>query len=70
MEGVVRITNGYKFKKPDLESLRKLARRLTDPEHFQKRYGFLLRILRTDVDVEILNTLIQFYDPQYHCFTF
>jgi len=70
MEGVVRITNGYKFKKPDLESLRKLARKWTDLEHFRKRYGFLLRILRTDVDEGLLNTLIQFYDPRYHCFTF
>jgi len=70
MEGVVRRTHGYKVKKPDLESLRRLARRLTDPEHFRKRYGFLLRILRTDVDEGPFNTLIQFYDPRYHCFTF
>jgi len=65
----VRRTHGYKFKKPNLESLRNLARRLTDPEHFRKRYGFLLCILRTDVDEGLLNTLIQFYDPRYHCFT-
>jgi len=70
MEGVVRRTHGYKFKRPDLESFRKLARRLTDPEHFQKRFGFLIRILKTDVDERLLNTLIQFYDPRYHCFTF
>jgi len=70
MEGVVRRAHGYKFKKPNLESLRKLARRLTGLEHFQKRYRFLLRILRTYVDEGFLNTLIQFYDPRYHCFTF
>jgi len=70
MEGVVRKTHGYKFKKPDMESLRKLARRLTDLEHIRKRYGFLLRIVKADVDEGLLNTLIQFYDPRYQCFTF
>jgi len=67
---IVRRTHGYKFKKPDLESLRKLAKMLTSPDHFRKRYGHLLSILRTDVDEGLLNTWVQFYDPLYRCFTF
>jgi len=43
---------------------------LTSLDHFRKRYGHLLSILKTDVDGGLLNTLVQFYDPLYHCFTF
>ena len=70
MEGAIRRTRRYEFKKPDLESLRKLADMLKNPGHFRKRYGYLLNILRTNVDEGLLNTLVQFYDPLYHCFTF
>jgi len=56
MGSIVRRTHGYKFKRPDLESLRKLAKMLTSPHHFQKRYGHLLSILRTEVDGGLLNT--------------
>jgi len=70
MEGAIRRTHRYEFKKPDLESLRKLAEMLKDPGHFRKRYGYLLNILKTNVDEGLLNTLVQFYDPLYHCFTF
>jgi len=63
MGSVVRRTHGYKFKKQDLESLRKLAKMLTSPDHLRKWYGYLLNILKTDVDEGLLNTLVQFYDP-------
>lgn len=66
----VRKTHRYEFKKPDLESLRKLARRLEDPDHFRGRYGCLVDILMTKVDEGLLNTLVQFYDPICHGFTF
>jgi hypothetical protein len=29
-----------------------------------------LSILKTDVEEGVLNTMVQFYDPLYHCFTF
>lgn len=70
MQSVVRKTHRYKFKKPDLESLRKLGKRLKNLGHFRNRYGRLLDILKTDVDEGLINTFIQFYDPVYHCFTF
>jgi hypothetical protein len=66
----VRRTHRYGFKELDLESLRKLARRLKDPYHFRREYGCLVDILMTKVDEGLLNTLIQFYDPMYHDFTF
>jgi len=60
----------YSFKKQDLEGLRKLGTVITDPVGFQSRHGKLLNILNTKFDEGILKTLVQFYDPRYHCFTF
>ncbi|XP_045831213.1 uncharacterized protein LOC123922549 [Trifolium pratense] len=65
-----RNTKKYSFKEPDLSRLRELGALVPFPEDFQKRYGKLLSILNTNVEEGILNTLIQFYDPIYHCFTF
>lgn len=61
MEVVGRRTHGYKFKVPDaesLESLRSLTKMLKDPGHFQNQYGNLLDILKTKVDIVLLNTLV------------
>ncbi|KAK2382708.1 hypothetical protein QL285_070225 [Trifolium repens] len=65
-----RIAKKYSFKSPDLTKLRKLGSLVSDPEDFRGRYGKLLSILKTNVEEGILNTLVQFYDPFYHCFTF
>jgi hypothetical protein len=43
---------------------------LTSPDHFRDRHGYMLNILKEDVDEGLLNTLVQLYDPLYHCFTF
>lgn len=37
---------------------------------FKDRYGRLLIVLNTDVKDGVLNTLVQFYDSTYKCFTF
>ena len=70
MEGPGRKTHRYEFKRPDLVALRKLGKMLKSPYHFRDWYRYLLSILGTDVDDGFLNTLVQFYDLVYHCFTF
>jgi hypothetical protein len=65
-----RNTKKYNFKCPDLTKLRKLGSLVSDPADFRGRYGKLLSILKTNVEEGILNTLVQFYDPLYHFFTF
>jgi len=50
--------------------LRKLGTVIIDPVGFQSRHGKLLNILNKKFDEGILKTLVQFYDPRYHCFTF
>lgn len=70
MNPVKRSTRKYNFKSPDLLNLRKLGSLVTSPEDFRARHGKLLSILKTNVEEGILDTLVQFYDPLYHCFMF
>jgi len=63
-------TKSYKFKEVDLVSLRELVLKVENPTGFRLRYGALLTILRTNVEEKLVHTLVQFYDPVFHCFTF
>ena len=65
-----RNTKKYTFRTPELQKLRELGSLILDPEGFRERYGNLLTILNTSVEKGILETLVQFYDPLYHCFIF
>ncbi|AES78817.2 hypothetical protein MTR_7g046110 [Medicago truncatula] len=65
-----RNTRKFTFKKLDLMNLRDLAVKVASPEDFHDRHGKLLGILWTNVEKGCLETLVQFYDPAYHCFTF
>ncbi|XP_050908683.1 uncharacterized protein LOC127122385 [Lathyrus oleraceus] len=65
-----RNTKKYTFKCPDLTQLKKLGSMIVSPEDFKAQYGRLMGILKTKVEDGVLNTLVQFYDPLYHCFTF
>ncbi|RHN73988.1 hypothetical protein MtrunA17_Chr2g0304681 [Medicago truncatula] len=63
-------TKSYKFKEVDLVSLRELALKVKNQTGFRLRYGGLLTILRTNVEEKLVHTLVQFYDPNFCCFTF
>jgi len=60
----------YSFRKPDLTKLRELGLQVTNLKNFRESHGRLLDLLRVNVEDGILETLVQFYDPVYHCFTF
>ena len=60
----------YSFRKPDLTKLRELGHQVTNLKKFRESHGRLLDLLRVNVEDGILETLVQFYDPVYHCFTF
>ena len=70
MDFARRNTRKYSFKSPYLLNLRKLGSLVTSPEDFRARHGNLLSILKTNVEEGILDTLVQFYNPLYHCFKF
>ncbi|KAI5438368.1 hypothetical protein KIW84_024203 [Lathyrus oleraceus] len=70
MERPKRHTKKYSFRQPDLRELRNLTSYVLDPLGFKARYGKLLPLLTTQVDEGLMGTLVKFYDPLYHCFSF
>ncbi|XP_050919137.1 uncharacterized protein LOC127136643 [Lathyrus oleraceus] len=65
-----RRTQKYTSKSHRLEDIRELGDLVADPIGVKDRYGRLLSLLKTNMTNGILATLVQFYDPLYHCFTF
>ncbi|KAI5396864.1 hypothetical protein KIW84_062915 [Lathyrus oleraceus] len=72
MESSKRNIYSFKFKDPDLRSLRSLISQMHPVYriNFGKNYGNLLSILNQQVDHTALITLAQFYDLPLRCFTF
>ncbi|XP_050897848.1 uncharacterized protein LOC127104726 [Lathyrus oleraceus] len=72
MESSKRNIYSFKFKDPDLRSLRDLVSQMHPVYkiNFGKNYGNLLSILNQRVDHTTLVTLAQFYDLPLRCFTF
>ncbi|XP_050909143.1 uncharacterized protein LOC127122913 [Lathyrus oleraceus] len=64
--------HNYKFVKPQLAVLRGLGARLDlgHKDDFKEAYGNLLVILNTEVNITVVHTRMQFYDPLLRCFTF
>ncbi|XP_050889682.1 uncharacterized protein LOC127094970 [Lathyrus oleraceus] len=64
--------HNYKFVEPQLAVLRGLGARLDmgHKDDFKEDYGNLLGILNTEVNITVVHTLVQFYDPPLRCFTF
>ena len=60
----------YSLINPKLDELRKLVSSIADPIGFKNRYGALISLLTVRMEEGLLLTLVQFYDPDYHCFTF
>lgn len=65
-------TYNYKFVEPQLKVMTRLSSRLIldNKYDFKKRYGNLLGILNTKVNVMVIHMLVQFYDPPLRCFIF
>ncbi|XP_058764429.1 uncharacterized protein LOC131637881 [Vicia villosa] len=60
----------YTFRNSSATEMKELATLVPNLDNFKNRYGKLISILKTKVEKGILETLVQFYDPMYHCFTF
>ena len=65
-----RSTKKYRLISPKLDELKSLISLVSDPVGFTARYGALVSLLTIKMEEGLLLTLIQFYDPVYHCFTF
>ena len=53
-----------------MTKLRELGLQVTNLKNFRECHERLLDLLRVNVEDGILETLVQFYDLVYHCFTF
>lgn len=60
----------YNLINPKIDELKKLVSSIADPIGFRDRYGALISLLTVRMEEGLLQTLVQFYDPVYHCFTF
>ncbi|KAI5389103.1 hypothetical protein KIW84_074670 [Lathyrus oleraceus] len=67
-----RKTCSYSFHREPLTSLIELSNLITsgNQKGFVDQYGDILTLLKMVVDPVPLQTLLQFYDPELHCFTF
>lgn len=72
MDSVRRSIYRYKFVERPLKTLGGLGAHLVldNKENFKKTCGNLLGILNTKVNIKVIHTLVQFYDPPLRCFTF
>jgi hypothetical protein len=65
-----RKTKKFTFRNPNLTRLKELGSHISFRDGFQHEYGKLLDLIETKMQDGLLSTLVQFYDPVYHCFTF
>ena len=61
-----------RIRKPEVENLKKYACLMTKNQRitFGARYGNILKLLELNVQVDVISTVIQFYDSPMRCFTF
>ncbi|XP_050875763.1 uncharacterized protein LOC127079424 [Lathyrus oleraceus] len=60
----------FKYKKVDLDSLKKLSIKVIKLTEFVDDYGRILSILNEKMEPMTIVTIAQFYDPPLCCFTF
>ena len=67
-----RPTFTYGLFREDLAQLRVLGAQVDKHSlrDFSKDYGNILSLLNTIIDLWVVQTLLQFYDPPLRCFTF
>ena len=70
MDSRKRNTGKYSFKDPKKDELISLIPEIEYFADFRKKYGSIIPLMKLRMQEGILSTLVQFYDPMYHCFTF
>ena len=70
MDSRKRKTGKYSFKDPKIDELVSLIPEVECSADFRKKYGSIIPLMKMKMKEGILSTLVQFYDPIYHCFTF
>ena len=65
-----RKTGKYCFKDPKIDELISLIPEIECSTDFRKKYESIIPLTKLEMKEGILSTLVQFYDPVYHRFTF
>ena len=65
-----RKTGKYSFKDPKIDELISLILDIECSADFRKKYGSIIPLMKLRMKEGFLSTLVHFYDPMYHCFTF
>src|SRR3954470_6370753 len=50
--------------------LKELALKVPGDSKFAERHGYLLRLVTSQFEEDMMRVLCQFFDPEHHCFTF
>ena len=50
--------------------LKELVSEIPDHAQFIKRHGYLLDLVISGFEEDMMHVLFQFFDPKHHCFTF
>ena len=50
--------------------LRELVSRVPDTSSFVRRHGYLLGLVTSKLDEQMMSVMFQFFDMLHHCFTF
>ena len=63
-------TKKYSFKDPKIDELMSMIPEIECHADFRKKYGSLIPLMKLKKKEGIISTLVQFFDPLHHCFTF
>ena len=50
--------------------LKELVSQVPENSQFTKRHGYLLSLVTSCFEEDMMRVLFQFFDPRHHCFTF
>ena len=50
--------------------LKELVSQVPENSQFTKRHGYLLSLVTSGFEEDMMRVLFQFFDPRHHCFTF
>ena len=50
--------------------LKELVAKMPDTTSFIRRHGYLLSLVTSKLDEQMMSVLFQFFDPKHYCFTF
>ena len=70
MDSGKRKTGKYSFKDPKIDELVSLVLEIECSADFRKKYESIIPLMKLKMKEGFLSTLVQFYDPVYHCFNF